>query len=77
LLTEEGGIRDGRGAESYYRKKAWASINHSVVSGFIDIKLRISGLEIYVAADFGSDPSFKSFVSSRPKFEYVKENIKL
>jgi hypothetical protein len=26
--------RGGRGAESYDRKKAWSSINHSVLAGF-------------------------------------------
>ncbi len=33
-LREEGG-RGGRGAESYDRKKAWSSINHSVLSGLL------------------------------------------
>ncbi len=32
LLTGEVG-GGGRGAESYYRKKAWPSINHSILSG--------------------------------------------
>jgi hypothetical protein len=32
LLMGEGGGRGGRGAESYDRKKAWPSINHSILS---------------------------------------------
>ncbi len=34
LLTGEGEGEGGRGAESYDRKKAWASINHSILSDF-------------------------------------------
>jgi hypothetical protein len=32
LLTRERGKGDGRGAESYYRKKAWFSVNHLILS---------------------------------------------
>ncbi len=32
LLTGEGREGGGRGAESYHRKKAWYSINHSILS---------------------------------------------
>jgi hypothetical protein len=33
FLTGERGGGGGRGAESYYRKKTWASINRSILSG--------------------------------------------
>jgi hypothetical protein len=36
LLTREGGGNgDGRGAESFDRKKVWSSINHSALFGYI------------------------------------------
>jgi hypothetical protein len=35
LLTEGGGGGGGRGAESYHRKKAWASINGPILSASI------------------------------------------
>jgi hypothetical protein len=33
LMTGEGGGGSGRGAESHERKKAWASMNSSILSG--------------------------------------------
>jgi hypothetical protein len=39
LLTGGVGGRGGRGAKSYAREKAWPSVNHSILSGFMPSKL--------------------------------------
>jgi hypothetical protein len=40
LLMGEAGEVVGRGAESYDRKKAWSSINHSIHSDILEMKFK-------------------------------------
>ncbi len=54
LLTGGGGEGGGREAESYDRKKAWSSINHSILSGSNPLTARMCWLEKELSSNSSS-----------------------
>jgi hypothetical protein len=72
-LRKRGGGRGGRGAESYERKKAWFSLNHSTLSACYILQSVRTGLDMCQGRHYSSQ---QRWTTNQIRFVHFKKNTR-